>query len=133
MAEPVLVGLLFADHIIEEVNHKKGIIGTFSRFYAERFPASFPPWFIYAAVTNLSGEFGFSLNLVYDKMQQVILPVNGKFQVDNARSVVELVFPVFRAVFPEDGIYTLTFNVDGNSIGSRVLEVFKREEEQGQA
>ncbi|MBN1409823.1 MAG: hypothetical protein JW969_03195 [Spirochaetales bacterium] len=129
MGEPVLVGLLFADHVIEEVNHKKGIIGTFSRFYADKFPASFPPWFIYAALTNISGEFGFSLNLVYDKMKQVILPINGKFKVDNDRSVVELVFPIFRVVFPEEGIYTLTFNIDGSMVGSRVLEVFKREEQ----
>ena len=130
MGEPVLVALLFADRVIEEKNRKKGIIGTFSRFYAEKFPAQFPPWFIYAAVTNISGEHNFSLNLVYDKAQQVILPISGKCKVDNARSVVELIFPVFRAVFPEEGVYTLTFNIEGTSIGSRILEVFLRPEKQ---
>ncbi|MBN2444198.1 MAG: hypothetical protein JXJ04_22735 [Spirochaetales bacterium] len=128
MGEPVLVALLFADRVIEEKNHKKGIIGTFSRFYAEKFPAQFPPWFIYAAVTNISGENAFSLNLVYDKAQQVILPISGKCKVENTRSVVELIFPVFRAVFPDEGIYTLTFNIEGNPIGSRILEVFNRPE-----
>ena len=126
MGEPVLVAILFADRVIEEANHKKGIIGTFSRFYADTFPASFPPWFIYAAVTNLQGECAFSVNLVYEKAQQVILPISGKFTVDNFRSVVELIFPVFRAVFPEEGVYTLTFNIDGEPVGSRLLEVFKR-------
>ncbi|MBN2532667.1 MAG: hypothetical protein JXB88_07240 [Spirochaetales bacterium] len=126
MGEPVLVALLFADRVIEEKNHKKGIIGTFSRFYADTFPVQFPPWFIYAAVTNISGENSFSLNLVLEKAQQVILPISGKCQVDNTRSVVELIFPVFRAIFPEEGIYALTFNIEGLPIGSRILEVFKR-------
>lgn len=133
MGEPVFVGLLFADRVIEEKNHKKGIIGTFSRFYAEKFPAAFSPWYIYAAVTNLSGEFNFSLNLVYEKAQQVIVPINGKFKVDDPLSVVELVFPVFRAVFPEEGVYSLIFNVEGIPIGSRTLEVYLKPEKKPEA
>jgi hypothetical protein len=123
MAEPVFVALLFADHIITERNNKKGIIGTFSRFHTARFPARFPPWHIYAAVTNLTGEHDFSLNLVYDKAQQVIVPINGKIKVDEPNAVVELTFRIDGAMFPEEGNYTLTFNIDGNQIGSRILEV----------
>ena len=123
MAEPVLVGLLFADHIITEKNNKRGIIGTFSRFHTARFPARFPPWHIYAAVTNLAGEHDFSLNLVFDRAQQVIVPINGKFSVEEPNAVVELTFRIDGAVFPEEGKYTLTFNIDGAPVGSRVLEV----------
>jgi hypothetical protein len=123
MAEPVFVGLLFADHIITEKNNKKGIIGTFSKFYTPRFPARFPPWHIYAAVTNLIGEHDFSINLVYDKAQQVIVPINGKIKADEASAVVELTFRIDGAMFPEEGKYILTFNVDGAQVGSRVLEV----------
>jgi hypothetical protein len=132
MGEPVLVALLFADRVIEEVNHKKGIIGTFSRFYSERFPVSFPPWFVYAAVTNLEGENDFSLNLFYEEKKQVIFARNGKFKVENAGSVVELIFPVLGAVFPEEGVYSLTFNIDGAPVGSRILEVFKPPERKQQ-
>ena len=92
MGEPVLVGLLFSDYIIDERNNKKGIIGTFSRFHAARFPAQFPPWYIYAAVTNIKNEHDFSLNLVYDKAKQVIVPINGKIKVGDELSVVELTF-----------------------------------------
>ncbi|MBN2737866.1 MAG: hypothetical protein JXR70_12850 [Spirochaetales bacterium] len=133
MGEPVLVALLFADRVIEEVNRKKGIIGTFNRFYTKNFPVQFPPWYIYAAVTNLTGEFDFSLNLVYDQAQQVIVPISGKFKVDNSRSVVELAFPIFKAVFPAEGLYTLTFNVDGMQVGSRILELMKSNQEPMQA
>jgi hypothetical protein len=126
MGEPVLVALLFADRVImEERTHKKSIIGTFSRFYTDKFPTIFAPWFIYAAVTNIRGENSFSLNLVFNKAQQVIWPISGKFQLDNVLNVVELFYPVLGARFPEEGIYTLTFNIEGIPIGSRILEVLK--------
>ncbi|ULQ59869.1 hypothetical protein K7I13_00490 [Brucepastera parasyntrophica] len=90
MAEPVLVGLLFADRIITENNGKKGIIGTFSVFSAKAFPVVFPPWSIYAAVTNLTGKHTFSINLVHDDTMQVILPINGELNAATPEDVVEL-------------------------------------------
>jgi hypothetical protein len=124
IVEPVLVALLFADRVIvEEGNHKKTIVGTFTQFHAEKFPAAFPPWYIYAAATNLRGEHSFSLNLVLEKQRQVILGINGKIKADDARKVTELIFPIPRAVFPEAGTYTLTFNIEGAPVGSRLLEV----------
>jgi hypothetical protein len=123
MGEPVLVGLLFADHLITEQGGKKGIIGTFTRFQAPRFPVRFPPWHIYAAVTNLTGEHDFSLNLVFEKAQQVIIALNGKFRADDPLAVVELAFRIDGAVFPEAANYVLTFNLDGNPVGSRILQV----------
>jgi hypothetical protein len=123
MGEPVLVGLLFADHLITEQGGKKGIIGTFTRFQAPRFPARFPPWHIYAGVTNLTGEHDFALNLVYEKAQQVIVALNGKFRSEEPLAVVELTFRIDGAVFPEAGNYVLTFNIDGIPVGSRILQV----------
>lgn len=132
MSEPVLVALLFADRVIVEKNNKKGIIGTFSRFYANDFPVVFAPWFVFAAVTNLvKGEHDFSLNLVYDKAKQVILPVSGKMKVEGASEVVEINIPVTGALFPGEGIYMLTFNIDGKQIGSRALEVLQRSQAGG--
>jgi len=128
MAEPVLVALLFADRVIvEEHNKKKTIVGTFTRFYSGTFPVSFPLWYIYAAATNLSGEHSFSLNLVLEKEMQVIVPINGKLKVENPRNVIELIFPIGQAVFPAPGEYTLTFNIDGTQVGSRILEVVQPE------
>jgi hypothetical protein len=130
MPEPVFVALIMADRVITEDNQKKGIIGTFTRFSARQFPAVFPPWFLYAAATNLSGGHSFSLNLVSDKSQQVVFSAAGKIEVDSPRRVVELVVPVVNAVFPEEGIYMLLFFIDGIQLGSRVLEVLRSEPEQ---
>jgi hypothetical protein len=121
--EPVLVGLLLADRVITEENQKKGIIGTFTQFTVRQVPVTLPPWFIYAAVTNVAGELPFSINLVLDKSQQVIFSAGGTLKVDSPRRVVELVIPVPNVVFPQSGTYVVTFHVDGEQLGSRILDV----------
>ena len=123
MSEPVFVALLLADRVITEDNQKKGIIGTFTQFTVRQVPAGLPPWFVYAAVTNISGEHPFSLNLVVDRTQQVIFSAGGTLRVDDPRRVVELVIPVPSVVFPAAGTYVVTFHVEGEQIGSRILDV----------
>lgn len=123
MPEAVFVALLMADRVITEDNQKKAIIGTFTQFSVRQVPAGLPPWFIYAAVTNLAGEHPFSINLVLDKSQQVIFSAGGNLKVDDPRRVVELVIPVPNVVFPESGTYNVTFHVGGEQIGSRILDV----------
>jgi hypothetical protein len=127
MTEPVFVALLVADRVISEDNGKKGIIGTFTQFNAVQFPARFPPWFVYAAVTNLADAHSFSLNVVNDETQQVVFSAAGQFTVDQPRKVVELVVPMLNVVFPAPGTYNLLFNVDGQQIGSRLIEAAKVE------
>lgn len=121
MGEEVLVGLLFADRIITEKNGKKGIIGTFNRFHSRKFPVSFPSWAIYAAVTNLKGRHEFALNLVSEETNQVIVPLSGQFEAKNRTDIVELTPVIMGAVFPKPGKYNLTFHIDGNHVGARVL------------
>ena len=124
VVEPVLVALLFADRVlVEEGNLKKTIVGTFTQFYSEKFPAVFPPWFIYAAATNIEGEHSFSINLVLEKESQVILGINGKMNAEDRNKVNEFIFPIQRAIFPSPGTYALTFNIGGVQVGSRLLEV----------
>lgn len=127
MAEPVLVGLLFADRVITENNGKKGIIGTFNRFHAQRFPVTFPPWCIYAAVTNLVGKHTFELRLLSDESGQAVLPIAGEFDVKQRMDIVELTPTIAGAVFPESGNYNLVFTIDGEHVGARVLTVEKIE------
>jgi hypothetical protein len=128
MSEPVLVGLLFADKIIIENNGKRGIIGTFNRFYSKKFPIMFPPWAIYAAVTNLEGKHEFALTLAREETNQVVMPLNGQFEVRSRNDVVELTPSIIGVVFPSQGTYILTFSIDGTQVGARVLSVDLMEE-----
>lgn len=86
--EAVCFALLFADRVITENNGKKGLIGVFSNFNFSRFPAMEPPWFIFAALANLEGKHEFSINLVRDDAQQVVLPIAGEIDVqDNGKDI----------------------------------------------
>ncbi|HUI72409.1 MAG TPA: hypothetical protein VL354_17955 [Spirochaetia bacterium] len=129
MPEPVFVALLIADRVITEDNQKKAIIGTFTQFTVRQLPAALPPWFIFAAVTNLAGEHAFSLNLLFDRSQQVIFSAGGKVSVDDPRRVVELVIQVPNVVFPEEGTYNISFHIDGDLIATRILDVVKTTEQ----
>lgn len=122
--EPALVGLLFADRIINEDNGKKGIIGTFNRFFAPQFPVNFPPWAIYAAVTNLQGTHKFSVRLVHNEDEsKVVIPIEGDMNVPSIHDVAELIFSINNAVFPSPGKYNLIFSIGNEIVGSRVLFV----------
>lgn len=124
VVEPVPVAFLFADRVLtEEGNKKKTIVGAFSRFWAQSFPAQFLPWFVYVAVTNVVGRHEFSLYLVREKEQQFVFTQSGAFGTDSKSAVVELVAVVANAVFPAPGDYVFTFAIDGRPTMTRILEV----------
>ncbi|MCX7787275.1 MAG: hypothetical protein N2442_06225 [Spirochaetes bacterium] len=83
----------------------------------------FPRFGIYAAVTSLTGKHDFALNLVNDETQQVVIALSGGFESQEPLRVIEIT-PIFElTLFPKPGRYHLTFVIDGNQIGSRVLMV----------
>lgn len=123
MGEIVFHALLLADKIIEERNRKKGLIGVFSRFHFPWFPANSPPFYIYISVSNIKGRHTFSLNMTFDEAQIVVLPIGGEFESKEPSAEIEMVFPVKGVNFPKDGIYSLTFNIDGQQIASKNITV----------
>ena len=128
MAEPVFHALLLADKVIVENNGKKGLIGVFNRFRFPSFPANSPSWFIFLTVSNLCGKHSFSINLTLDEAQIVVLPIGGEFQSEDINAEIELILPVRMVSFPKAGTYTLTVNIDGKQLASKVLKVEKHEE-----
>jgi len=122
-AEPVLVALLFADRLLTEDNGKKGIIGAFNRFRAPQFPVMFPPWAIYAAVTNLRGKVPFVLNLRQMDNEQAVFEITGEIDAADILDVIEITPVVANAVFPAAGRYRMAFQVGAETIGSRLLVV----------
>lgn len=123
MSEPVLVGLLFADRVITENNGKKSIIGTFNRFLSPAFPALFPPWFIYAAATNLKGKHDFVLALANDDSDHTLFSIGGQIDCPDESNIIELDAPITSVTFPARGCYILSFLIDNFPLGSRVLTV----------
>lgn len=124
--DPQCFALLFADRVIEEKSGKKGLIGVFNTFSFPQFPAGVPQWFIFAAIDNITrGRYSFSMNLVHDDDQIVVLPIHGEINVENEDEGAEFVFPVTTLAFPKAGKYTLTFNISGHQVGKRILKVNK--------
>ena len=99
------------------------MFGTFNRFFSQRFPVNFPPWFVYAAVSNLEGKHSFALNLTLQKESQVIVSINGEFEANKLIDVIEIAPPIVSAIFPRPDVYVLTFHIDGHQIRSRMLSV----------
>lgn len=120
--EPVLLALLTADRVIEESNGKKGIIGTFDRFFSERFPIMFPPWGIFLSVTNLSGEHSFTINIVNQQSQEVVYSVSGGIRSAEFDKVHEIMVNL-APVFPQAGKYQVLFYIDGRVVGAKPLTV----------
>jgi len=123
MGEPVFLALLTADRVITEKNEKKGIIGTFNRLGSPVFPARFPPWWIYASATNLSGEHTFSLQIVSAEEEKRLFSAQGKLQVASTDQIIEISLPVATCAFPAPGSYTVMFEIDESFLGARVLKV----------
>lgn len=127
MSEPVLVAFLFADRVITEDNQKKGIIGTFTRFHSQQYPVAFPLWFIYGAITNIGpGKHPMGITITNVQTKQVIMSVNADLEASgpgNLDDVVELSIPVVNVVFPQEGKYDVSLVMDGETVGSRALQV----------
>lgn len=126
MGEIVFHALLLADKVIEEKNGKKGLIGVFNRFHFPSFPANSPPFFIFVSISNIGGKHSFSLNMTLDEAQIVVLPIGGELEAKDSNSEVEMVFPVKGVNFPKEGVYSITFNIDGQPVASKSIRVIKR-------
>lgn len=124
MTEPVVRALLTADRIIKEDNGKHSLIGIFDRFGVASFPATLPPWGVYASIANLSnGKHKFAINLVHDQTSGAVLGMGGDIDVKESGSSIEVSLPVQGATFPEPGTYTMSLHIDGEHVATRIITV----------
>ena len=125
--EAVCYAILFGDRVIREDNGKIGIIGSFGNLLAPSVPFQTQPWGIYIALDNVSvGEYSLTANLVHEKTQAVVLPINIKFS-QQLKGPIEINIPVVGIWFPDYGDYSFTVNLEGQLVGSRVLRVMRPE------
>jgi hypothetical protein len=119
--------LLMADRVIREDNGKIGIIGSFNTLSFPIFPTQCPPFMIYANLEDFNGNQEFSINIVKDGAEVVILSHGGEihFRPENAES--NLILPVFGLQIPKDGIYKLILTISGYQFASRRIIVKKIE------
>lgn len=122
MKGPVLIGLMFADSVIIEQNGKKCVIGSFNKMRAASFPIMFPPWSIYAGLTEINGKHEFELKLYSDQKEDVFT-IAGNFDSSGNDVLIEIVPRINQAVFKKMGKYKLDFLIDNKLFASRWLFV----------
>ena len=123
MGEPALTALFFADYVIvDEQTKKKSVVGIFDQFFSQQFPISFPPWWIFAGVTNLEGDHTFALNL-FSELDEGIVAISGGFKSEQLTGSIDIFPRIGQAIFPRPGDYRLTFHIDGVAIGQKILRV----------
>lgn len=123
--ETMCYGILLADRIIREDNGKMGIIGVFSQLNFPNLPTVFNgPWAIYVGLANIRGKHTISMNLVHDATTSVVLPISFEVSVPpEAHNAIELNIPCPPVLFNNSGSHTLTINIDGHQVASRIIQV----------
>jgi hypothetical protein len=122
--------LLLADRVIREDNGKRGIVGSFNTFNLQTFPAPVPPFFIYANLEDFSGKHEFSINIVREGADFVILSTGGEIDFVETGKEADIVIPVSGLQFPKEGLYNVILKVGNYQYGSRRLIVNKLPEAQ---
>lgn len=115
--------LLLADRVIVENNGKKGIIGEFNTYNFPTFPAVAPPFFVFAILEDFEGTQEFTVNIVRDGVDYVVMSLGGELNFQDPAKEIELILPVAGITFPKDGLYNMILKVGNYSYGSRHLFV----------
>lgn len=124
--DPYPLALLCADRIITEAQtHKKSIIGTFNSLHARRFPAIFPPWFVYASFTNLDAGRSYEIVVAIDTLEGDGHLFEARAALNHAGRTdqVEIAIPVPQVRFPEPGSYRVGVSIEGRELLSRMIRV----------
>ena len=119
--------LLMADRVIREDNGKRGIIGSFNTFNFPDFPATCPPFFVYANLEDFSGVHEFSIAVAREGAELVVFSAGGELAFEHKGSEVELLLPAFGVTFPKEGVYNLILRVGNNQYGSRRIIVNRQQ------
>mgnify|MGYP001041453836 CR=1 FL=1 len=118
--------LLMADRVIQENNGKRGIIGSFNTFNFPRFPATAPPFYVYANIEDFEGTHEFSVTIARDGAELVVFSAGGEIRFESGKEA-EIIIPAFGVTFPKEGTYNLIFRIGNNQYGSRKIVVNKKQ------
>ena len=133
--EPVLVNsIILSDLVIrEQGTNKISLIGCFNQFNANKFPFNTPPFFVTAAITNITGkvEGAMSVTAIVEepKSGHVLSSTPGRLQfskdsppIPNSM-IFEIPFPVVPFTIPKAGNYAVKVLFNNQELGKRPLTV----------
>jgi Family of unknown function (DUF6941) len=128
MAEPpIVLGLTLCDYVIvEEGTRKVSLIGAFTSMAVEEFPAVSPPFSVYAALTDASGNVTIRLVVVRLDTDEEVYSFQGTAHFPDKLAAVGFYLHIQDCSFPVPGFYQFTLDVDGEWVAHRRLRVYQK-------
>jgi hypothetical protein len=134
MMNPVAIALVICDSLYRDVpGGKPALVGLFSHITASRFPALHPRMCVYVAVTDVSQQVAFRLEIVNPENDQAVVMLKGPAPRDVSRlQVLDMHFDLRDLVFPSAGLYFVRFWGNDSLILQRPLQLLEAKPESGQ-
>ena len=132
--KPAIIALVVCDNIYQEESGKTALVGLFNRLTGSSFPLRHPKLAVFVSVTDMAPDSVGKLEVVSLESDHTVAEAKGDFPGPVGRlTVVDMNFILKNLVFPEPGIYSIRFSVNGHPLAERRFEVVKpkRKEEKG--
>lgn len=124
---PILKAMLLCDStLVEEVSHKRTLIGLFDSIRSTQFPTVHPAMSVYVQFREIEGVFDFSLELVdLSDEKPLNKAVVKQFNVKDRSRDCELVFNLLSVKFDHPGDFEFRIYVNDCIFGQKSFKVLK--------
>jgi hypothetical protein len=127
---PITLAMIVCDAIwVEPLSGKASLLGLFSEFAAETFPAIYPLMAVYICMTDAHGKVPVELRLVdADEEHEPLLRVEDELDFSDRRAIMEWEVQMENVEFPAPGNYRLQFIASGEFLLERRLTIHQMED-----
>jgi len=124
---PICQAIVICDNIIREENTRKlSLMGLFNSIKVSAFPTRHARMHVYVSLTNYIGETKGMLKFL-DPEGNVLAQIQEPVVFQDKFATIELNFVINGMVFPKPGVYTIEFLVSHQLVGSRKIEITRKE------
>lgn len=126
--QPVALGLTLCDYVIvEERTRKVSLIGAFTGLGVPEFPATIPPFSVFAVLTEAAGDVTMKVVMTHMETNEEVYIHAGILHFADPVAEVYYHLRLRQRVFPAPGLYLFALFADGELIAQRRLRVYQRE------
>lgn len=126
---PVPVAFLVCDQILTDgTTGKKTIVGVFDRIWAERFPASHRPVWLFVRVIDCEGQYPYIIEYVRVSTQEILGKAEGTATSRDRQRYTDFVLQLPVIPLPEQGEYEFRLWMGNKFISSTRLTALPQSE-----
>jgi len=126
---PLTLAMVVCDAIWgEPLSGKASLLGIFSEFSAEVFPAVYPLIAVYVCMTDAHGKVPLELRLVdADEEREPLVRVEDEIDFPDRRAIIEWRVQMEEVEFPQPGDYRVQLFANGAFLHERRVSVYQSE------